>query len=113
MRYLPLTSHQIRDLRLAIPELSVSSIPAGAYPSLSSNLPTVGLYNFAVARSDLPEDLAYAIVSAVFSNHDELVRAHPAAAATVPANFSRNGFLPFHEGAVRWYRNASEVIMGD
>jgi TRAP transporter TAXI family solute receptor len=113
LRYLPLASRQIRDLRLAIPELSVSSIPAGAYASLPTNLPTVGLYNFAVARSDLPEDLAYAIVNAVFSNHNEMVRAHPAAAATIPANFVRNGFLPFHAGAARWYRDASEVLMGD
>ena len=113
LRYLPLTSRQIRDLRLALPELSVSSIPAGSYTSLQTNLPTVGLYNFAVARGDMPEDLAYAIVNAVFSKHEEMVRAHPAAAATIPANFVRNGFLPFHEGATRWYRAASEVIMSD
>jgi len=25
----------------------------------------------------------------------------------------RNGFLPFHEGATRWYQDASDVIMGD
>jgi uncharacterized protein len=113
LRYLPLASRQIRDLRLAIPELSVSSIPAGAYPSLAANLPTVGLYNFAVARSDLPEDLAYAIVNAVFSKHDEMVQAHPAATATIPANFGRNGFLPFHDGATRWYQDLSDVVMGD
>ena len=91
----------------------MSSIPAGAYTSLPTNLPTVGLYNFAVVRSDLPEDLAYAIVNAVFSRHEEMVRAHPAAAATIPANFVHNGFLPFHDGATRWYRDASDVIMGD
>jgi uncharacterized protein len=113
LRYLPLSSRQIRDLHLAIPELSVSSIPAGAYASLSANVPTIGLYNFAVTRSDLPADLAYAIVNAVFSKHGEMVRAHPAAAATIPANFVRNGFLPFHEGATRWYQDASDVIMGD
>ena len=67
--------------------------------SLPTNLPTVGLYNFAVVRSDLPEDLAYAIVNAVFSRHEEMVRAHPAATATIPANFVHNGFLPFHDGA--------------
>src|SRR3954454_15261410 len=113
LRYLPLTSRQIRDLRLAIPELSVSSIPAGAYASLPTNLPTVGLYNFAVTRSDLPEDPAYAIVNAVFARHAEMVRAHPAAAGTVPANFVRNGFLPFHAGAIRWYQNAADIIMVD
>ena len=42
-----------------------------------------------------------------------LVQRHPAAAATIPANFVRNGFLPFHDGATRWYRDLSDVIMGD
>jgi uncharacterized protein len=110
---LPLTSRQIRDLRLFVPELSVASIPAGSYASLRTNITTVGLYNFAVTRSDLPSDLAFAIVNSVFSKHAELVRAQPAAAATIPANFIRNGFLPFHDGAARWYQSASETLMGD
>ena len=29
------------------------------------------------------------------------------------ANFVRNGFLPFHEGARRWYQNASDTIIVD
>jgi hypothetical protein len=41
------------------------------------------------------------------------VRAHPAATGTVPANFGRNGFLPFHEGATRWYQNAADTMMVD
>jgi TRAP-type uncharacterized transport system substrate-binding protein len=55
----------------------------------------------------------YRFMSVVFSKYDEMVRAHPAAAATIPANFAHNGFLPFHEGATRWYQDASDVIMGD
>jgi uncharacterized protein len=115
VRYVPLTPQQILDLRLAMPELGASVVGAGTYPSLRSNYGTVGLYNFAVAHRDVPADLAYAILEAVFANHDELVEVHSAAAETVPPNFTRNTFLPFHDGASRWYQNKGVVgvIRGD
>jgi uncharacterized protein len=115
VRYLPLTSQQILDLRLALPELGASVVGAGTYPSLRNNYETVGLYNFAVAHHTVPVDLVAAILEAVFANHEELVAVHSAAAETVPANFSRNTFLPFHDGASRWYQNRGVigVVRGD
>jgi TRAP transporter TAXI family solute receptor len=115
VRYLPLAANQIVDLRLAMPELGASSVTAGIYPSLRRTYQTVGLYNFAVARADLPLDLVYAITDAIFANQEELAEASPAAAATVPSNFTRNSFLPFHAGASRWYQNNSTlgVLRGD
>jgi uncharacterized protein len=115
VRYLPLSQKQILELRLAVPELGASVVAAGSYPSLRQHYPTIGLYNFAVAHRDLPDDLVYAIVEAVFANHEQMIDVHPAAAETVPANFTRNGFLPFHGGAARWYHNKGVlgVIRGD
>ena len=60
---------EILALRLAIPELTPATIPVGVYPSLKEGYVSVGLYNFAVANKDLPDDLVYAIVDAVFANH--------------------------------------------
>jgi uncharacterized protein len=115
VRYLALTASQVVALRLAIPELGPSIVPAGSYPSLTRHYQTVGLYNFAVAHRTLPDDLVYAIAEAVFANHDEMMQIHHAAADTVPANFTRNTILPFHDGAARWYHNksASGVVQGD
>ncbi|HEX8664172.1 MAG TPA: TAXI family TRAP transporter solute-binding subunit [Beijerinckiaceae bacterium] len=115
VRYLPLSQRQILDLRLAMPELGASVVAAGSYPTLRRHYPTVGLYNFAVAHRDLPDDLVYAIVEAVFANHERMIEAHPAAAETIPANFSRNAFMPFHGGAGRWYhtRGVTGVAGGD
>ena len=103
LRFLPLTAPQIADLRLAFPELTASSVAPGLYASLGKRYETVGLYNFAVGQKDLPDNLVYAILDAVFSRHDELTELVPAAVETVPANFQRNTFLPFHAGAARWY----------
>jgi TRAP-type uncharacterized transport system substrate-binding protein len=76
---------------------------------------SVGLYNFAIANKNLPDDLVYAIVGALFANHQELVEAHPAAAETVPANFVHNTFLPNHPGAFRYYANRgiTGAVKGD
>lgn len=115
VRFVPLSQGEIVALRLTMPELAPSVIPAGIYPSLLKDYRTVGLYNFAVASKDMPNDLAYAIVDAVFANREALVQAHPAAAATVRANFSHNGFLPYHPGALRYYSNlaTSGALRGD
>ena len=115
VRYLSLTTNQVVALRLAIPELGASVVPAGTYPSLTRHYQTVGLYNFAVAHRTLPDDLVYAIAEAVFANNDEMTQIHHAAADTVPSNFTRNTILPFHDGAARWYHNksASGVVYGD
>lgn len=102
-RFLPVAPEQVLALRLAFPELSASTIPAGTYASLMFGYDTVGLYNFAVARPELPATLVQAIAKAVFDNNDDLVAAHPAAASTIPANFTRNTFLPYHPGAARYY----------
>jgi uncharacterized protein len=115
IRYVALAPEQVVALRLAMPELGASVVAAGTYPSLLRHYQTVGMFNFAVARSDLPNDLVYAIVEAVFANHDELTQLHPAAAETVPANFTRNTFLPYHSGATDWYgkKAAAGVVRGD
>jgi uncharacterized protein len=57
-----------------------------------------------VVDKDLPDDLVYKIVKAVFDHRQELESFHPAAKETLPANVDRDTFLPFHPGAMRYYR---------
>jgi len=98
------TNEEIAKLREAMPELGVSVIPAGTYRSLKSEYTTIGLFNFAVASKDLPADLVYEIVKAFYAGHDRMVKTHPSANESVVANLKRNEFLPYHPGAVRYYR---------
>ena len=115
VRFIGLGRNEILALRLAMPELTAATLAAGSYPSLLRDYATVGLFNFAVASADLPQSLVFDIVAAVFAHRDELIRAHPAAAETIPANFSRNTFLPYHRGANRYYSNsmARDIVQGD
>ena len=88
MRYLPLTRQEIATLRLTMPELSASVVAAGSYPTLRRRYDTVGLFNFAVAHKDLPDDLVTAVVDTVFANNERMVEFHPAAAETIPSNIT-------------------------
>lgn len=113
--HLPLGREAAAMLRLAVPELTSSVIPAGTYPSLGRPYETVGIYNLAVAHRDLPMDLVYQVVRIVFDFHAEMMEAHSAAAATVPANFVQNTLLPWHPGAARYYENRAVrgILVGD
>jgi TRAP transporter TAXI family solute receptor len=102
--FISLSPEQIEAVRKAMPEFSISKIPAGTYRSLDNDYATLGVYNFGIGRADLPDDLVYQLVKAVFENQPRLVKAHPAATETLPQNADKNTFLPFHPGAVRYYR---------
>jgi TRAP transporter TAXI family solute receptor len=113
VRYVALSRESIAAIRLAVPELTPSRVPAGTYPSLLRHYQTLGLFNFAVAHADLPDDLVYNIVRVVFEKHEAMIEVHAAAAATVPANMERNTFLPLHPGAIRYYRQIGRAGQTD
>jgi uncharacterized protein len=102
--FLALSPEQIEAIRKALPEFSASKIAAGTYPSLDKDYATVGVYNFAIGRADLPDDLVYQLVKAVFENQPRLVTTTATASDTLPQNVVKDTFLPFHPGAVRYYR---------
>jgi uncharacterized protein len=99
-----LSSEQIGVIRKAMPEFSPSTIAAGTYRSVNSDYATFGVYNFAIGRADIPDDLVYQLVKAVFENQPRLAQATSAASDTLPKNVVKDTFLPFHPGAVRYYR---------
>lgn len=104
VRFFTYTDEEIRKLKAALPELSDSVIPKGTYRQQTEDHKTVGVYNFAIAHKDLPEDLVYGIVKAVLENNPQMVKGHASAKETLVQNWNRNTFLPFHPGAVRYYR---------
>jgi TRAP transporter TAXI family solute receptor len=110
LTFIDLSSEQIEAIRKAMPEFSPSKIAAGTYRLLEKDCVTIGVYNFAIGRADLPDDLVYQLVKAVFENQPRLVKAHPAARDTLPQNVDKNTFLPFHPGAVRYYREIGVSI---
>ena len=98
------TDDEIAKLKKALPELSDSLIPKGTYKQMNGDHKTVGVFNFAIANKDVPEDLVYAVTKAVLDNNPAMVKGHAAAKETLTENWNRNTFLPFHPGTVRYFK---------
>ncbi|MEM7507334.1 MAG: TAXI family TRAP transporter solute-binding subunit [Pseudomonadota bacterium] len=79
-------------------------IPAQTYPSLADDQLSVSMWNFAIAHADLPESFVYNVVDTVMSNNPKMLEIHKAAVETLPENFDKNTVIPWHPGAVRWFR---------
>ena len=89
------------------------TIPAGTYPSLEEDQLSVSMWNFAIAHADLPESFVYEVVATVMGNNPKMLEIHKAAVETLPENADKNTFLPWHPGAVKWFRENGIDIPAD
>lgn len=80
-------------------------IPKSVY-NTRYDTPTLTFWNVFVCPASLPEEAAYAIVRTVFENLPALHTAVAPARDTTLENAvrSRGGRVPYHEGAVRYFR---------
>lgn len=86
-------------------------IPAGTYPFVTEDIPTVAKSEFLAVRPDMPEDIVYYTLKALFNHKDILIAAHadfetqltPDAIAASVAISQRTG-VPLHPGALKFYR---------
>ncbi|WP_099867898.1 TAXI family TRAP transporter solute-binding subunit [Pararhizobium haloflavum] len=99
-----LSQEEIETLRDTVPYAVEFTIPANTYSSQPDDIETLAMWNVAFTNDRMPESLAYEIVKAVFENQDDLVATHASAKETLLENVSANDFMPYHPGAVRYYR---------
>jgi TRAP transporter TAXI family solute receptor len=95
------------------PSVAPFTVPANTYQSIEEADETVAMWNFAVTHEDMSASFVYEVMETVLGNHDRMVEIHRAAQATLPENYEFNSFLPFHEGAVRWYEENGIDIPDD
>ncbi|MDP3241759.1 MAG: TAXI family TRAP transporter solute-binding subunit, partial [Reyranella sp.] len=91
-------------IRKKMPEFSDTVIPKGTYKSMAADQKTIGLYNFAIANKSMSDDVAYLVTKTILENNAAMMQGHAAASETIAANAKANTFLPFHPGAVRYYK---------
>jgi TRAP transporter TAXI family solute receptor len=85
------------------------TIPAGYYYPEQPELPAVGMYNIVIVRADLPEDLVYTILKALYSRVDIINATWPAMAKGMSPENVKLMKAPLHPGAERFYRELGVV----
>ncbi|WP_243029093.1 TAXI family TRAP transporter solute-binding subunit [Thermus albus] len=85
-------------------------IPKAIYGT-RADTPTLTFWNLLVCPQSLPEEAAYALTKATFENLATLRQAVAAARDTSLENAVRflGGTIPYHEGALRYFREAGAL----
>jgi TRAP transporter TAXI family solute receptor len=87
------------------PYFAHATIPGGLYPGNPDAIKTFGVMASFVTSAKVPDNVVYAMVSAVFDNFEEFKKLHPAFANVEPKDMIKNGMsAPLHPGAVKYYK---------
>ena len=80
-------------------------IPGGMYKGNPDPTPTFGVGATFVSSADVPDDVVYTVVKAVFDNFDDFKKLHPAFGNLSEAEMIKDGLsAPLHDGAVKYYK---------
>ncbi|MHA7885943.1 MULTISPECIES: TAXI family TRAP transporter solute-binding subunit [Roseicyclus] len=92
------------------PFYRTATIPGGMYRGNDEDVMTFGVGATFVTSADVPEEVVYTVVSAVFENIDQFRSLHPAFANLDPAQMASDGLsAPLHPGAERYFREAGLI----
>ena len=102
---LPLEGEEIDRLLAENSAYAPAIIPGGMYPGNPDDIPSWGPRATFVTSADTPDEVVYALVSAVFENFDNFTRLHPAFAQLTPEEMITSGITAdLHPGALQYYQ---------
>jgi TRAP transporter TAXI family solute receptor len=90
--------------RYGAEQFPLAVIPARTYPGQEDDVATVGCATLLVVDEKMSETLAWEITRVVFDHAGELAAIHPVAKSLSPARGAQGSPVPYHPGAVRFYR---------
>lgn len=103
LRFLGFTDAEYAKVEKAAPWLSEDVIPAGSYKGLDKDVKSFSAWNVMVANKDLPDDIVYKILDAIYKDKKAITSAYPA--AEINPKFVSKLVLPLHPGAVKYYKD--------
>ena len=87
------------------PFYAKATVPGGMYKGTDSDVNTFGVKATFVTSADVPDDVVYAVVKAVFDNFDRFKRLHPAFENLTEEDMISDGLsAPLHPGAEKYYK---------
>ncbi|MFJ9818714.1 TAXI family TRAP transporter solute-binding subunit [Streptomyces sp. NPDC101151] len=104
LRFLPLETEADTLRDTYGPVYSAVTLPAGVY-GLTEPVGTIGVGNYLLARSQVPQQAVQAVLRVVFDRWRELLREVTAGARLEPGFAVATGNVPLHPGAVAYYRS--------
>ncbi|TCD16682.1 TAXI family TRAP transporter solute-binding subunit [Oricola cellulosilytica] len=104
-KLIPVEGEAIDKLVSENPYYAKATIPGGMYKGTDSDVSTFGVKATFVSSEDVPEEVIYQVVKAVFDNFDRFKKLHPAFENLTEEQMIKDGLsAPLHAGAERYYK---------
>lgn len=104
-RLVDMNEDLIGRLKEKYPRYAAYTIPAGTYPGQKKDIRTSAVKMVMFTRGDLPEELVYRLTKAFWEHIGELGEVQKNLKELTPAEAVKDiGDLPFHSGAVKYYK---------
>lgn len=101
----PVEGPEIDKLVEENPYYAKATIPGGMYAGTDGDVNTFGVKATFVTSADVPDDMVYEVVKAVFDDFDRFKGLHPAFASLEPEKMiSEGNSAPLHPGAEKYYK---------
>ncbi len=108
VRLLGIGRAQRDSLTARYPYYDVATIPAGSYPGVDADIPTVAVMNWVVARADLPAEVVEHVLQVLDRDRDRLIQVHDIARQIRLEALDRPP-IPLHDAAQRWWNQRGQA----
>ena len=107
---IPVSGPEVDALVDKNPYFSKAVIPGGMYPGNPDDVETFGVRATFVSSTDVPDEVVYQVVKAVFENFEDFKKLHPAFAQLEKEELITAALsAPLHPGAERYYKEAGLI----
>ncbi|MDL2279949.1 TAXI family TRAP transporter solute-binding subunit [Desulfovibrio sp. OttesenSCG-928-G11] len=100
----PVTGPKVDEFVKKFPFYPPALIPGGMYTGTDNDVKTFGPRATLLCSAKLDESTVYEITKAVFENLDEFKKLHPALGDLTPENMLEGNSVPYHPGAVKYFK---------
>lgn len=109
VKIIPLSGEEIATLQQAQPYYASVTLPAGAYRGVDEDVETLAVRAIWATHADLDDDLAYAMVKALYENTETLAQVHVMGSQIALETALESISVPLHPGAERFYREVGLI----
>ena len=107
VNFVPAVGPEIDKMVASKPYYRHATVPGGLYRGTEADVPTYGVAATFVTSSQVPDDVVYEFVRAVFENFDDFKKLHPALGHLTKQDMIEQALsAPVHPGAIRYYKEA-------
>lgn len=100
----------IADQLSEFPFYAPATVKAGTYEDLTEDLATVNVGNMQlITHADVDEEVVYQFTKLLYENREAIAEGHPAGKAINPKNVAKDVGIPFHPGAIRYFKEAGFI----